>query len=65
MGTIWIPPNQFAAFFGEQIGFKSGLALTREEIIEHLNSPSPITKAIAAYSDYPIALRAAEIEDAF
>lgn len=65
MGTIWIPPNQFAAFFGERVGFKSGLALTREEIIDHINPPSAITAAIATYSDEPIALRADEIEDAF
>lgn len=65
MGTIWIPPNQFAAFFGDRIGFKSGLALTREEIVEHIGKTDPIALAIASMSDEPMALRTDEIVDAF
>ena len=65
MGTIWMPPNQFASFFGDRIGFKSGLALSREEIVEHLGTSDPIAPAIISQSDEPIKLRANEIEDAF
>jgi restriction system protein len=65
MGTIWIPPNQFAAFIGDRLGFKSGLALTREEIIDNLDGYGSIAASIAQYSDEPTPLRADEIEDAF
>lgn len=65
MGTIWMPPNQFASFFGDRIGFKSGLALSREEIVEHLGASDPIAPAIISQSDEPIRLRTDEIEDAF
>lgn len=65
MASIWIPPNQFAAFLGERIGFKSGLALSREEIIDHLDASNPIAPVIASLSDEPIRLRSNEIEDAF
>ena len=60
-----MPANQFAAFFGERAGFKSGLALTREEIVEHLGTEDPVSPAILSLADEPIPLRAHEIEDAF
>jgi len=65
MGTIWMPPNQFAAFFGERIGVKSGLALSREEIVDHLGASDPVARAIISFSDAPMRLRANEITDAF
>ncbi len=65
MATIWTPPNQFAAFLGERIGFKSGLALSREEIIEHLTPSNPIASVISSLSDEPVRLRSNEILDAF
>lgn len=65
MGTIWMPPNQFAAFFGDRIGVKSGLALSREEIVDHLGASDPIAPAIITLSDAPIGFRSDEIEDAF
>lgn len=34
MGSIWTPPNELAAFFGEQVGLKAGLALTHEELVD-------------------------------
>lgn len=60
-----MPPNQFSAFFSERVGYKSGLALTREELIEHLGHTDPIAPAIASKSDIPLPLRTDEIEDAF
>lgn len=60
-----MPPNQFASFFGERVGFKSGLALTREEIVDHLGASDPVSPAMLSLADEPIALGAHEIEDAF
>lgn len=58
-------PNKFATFFGDRIGFKSGLALSREEIVEHIGNTNPIAPAITSMKDDPIPLRTNEIEDAF
>jgi len=60
-----MPANQFASFFGERVGFKSGVALTREEIVDHLGAMNPVAQAILSVADEPIPLRAHEIEDAF
>lgn len=65
MGSIWTPTNEFAAFFGEQVGLKSGLALTRDELVTHIGGNDPIASAIASVSDDLVRLRAAEVEDAF
>ncbi len=65
MGSIWTPANEFAAFFGEQVGLKSGLALTRDELVNHIGEKDPIASAIASISDDLVRLRADEVEDAF
>lgn len=65
MGSIWTPTNEFAAFFGEQVGLKSGLALTRDELISHIGESDPIASAISSVSDDIVRLRADEVEDAF
>lgn len=65
MASIWTPTNEFSAFFGEQIGLKSGLALTREELVSHIGSSNPIASAIASVSNDIVRLRSDEVEDAF
>lgn len=65
MAIVWIAPNQFSAFLSERIGYKSGLALNREELIDHLGAADPIAPAITSISDELIPLRTNEIEDAF
>ena len=65
MGSIWAPTNQFAAFFGEQVGLKSGLALTRNELVSHIGANDPIASVIASESDDLVRLRADKVEDAF
>ncbi|HSH85950.1 MAG TPA: restriction endonuclease [Methylophilus sp.] len=65
MGTIWIPPNKLVTFFEEKVGYKSGLALTREEMVKHIAESNSITEALITQSDEPIRVRADAIEDAF
>ncbi|MDD3937570.1 restriction endonuclease [Rhodoferax sp.] len=65
MGSIWTPKNDFAAFFGEQVGLKSGLALSREELVSHIGANDPISLVIGSASDDLVRLRAAEVADAF
>jgi restriction system protein len=65
MGSIWTPINEFSAFFGEQVGLKSGLALTRNELVSHIGENDPIASAIASVSDDLVRLRSNEVEDAF
>lgn len=65
MDTIWTPTNEFAAFFGEQVGLKSGMALTRNELAKYIGANDPIASAIASVSDDLVRLRANEVEDAF
>lgn len=65
MGSIWTPKNEFAAFFGEQVGLKSGLALTRDELVSHIGANDPIASAIGSVSDDLVRLRADDVEDAF
>lgn len=65
MGTIWMPTSHFASFFSERVGYKSGLALTREELVEHTGDIKGIVAALVAETDAPVRLHASEIEDAF
>lgn len=65
MGRIIMSPNSLASFLGERIGFKSGLALTREEIAGHLGENSPLTESILNCSDTPIKVGSYDITDAF
>lgn len=58
-------PNRLSSFLGERIGFKSGLALTREEIANHLGDTSPLTEVVLNYSDEPIKVGSYNITDAF
>jgi restriction system protein len=65
MASIWTPTNEFAAFFGEQVGLKAGLALTREELVSFIGASDPIATAIASEADDLVRLRSDEVEDAF
>lgn len=60
-----MPPSRFALFFSERVGYKSGLALSVQEIVEHCGEVKPVVAALMAEADVPIRLRANEIEDAF
>jgi restriction system protein len=65
MGTNWISPDEFAGFLGDRVGYKSGLALTRDELIQHMDSTDPLIDIMSAYSDQPVPLRSDNIEDTF
>lgn len=65
MGTNWISPNEFAGFLGDRVGYKSGLALTRDELIQHMDSTDPLISIMSEYSDQPARLRSDHIEDTF
>ncbi|MCP1455248.1 restriction endonuclease [Pseudomonas kilonensis] len=65
MGTNWISPNKFAGFLGDRVGYKSGLALTRDEIIQHMDPTDPLINIMSEYSDQPARLRSDHIEDTF
>jgi restriction system protein len=65
MASIWTTTNEFAAFFGEQVGLKSGLALTRNELVSHIGANDPIASVIASVSDCLVRLRSDEVEDSF
>lgn len=65
MGTNWISPNEFAGFLGDRVGYKSGLALTRDELIQHMDSTDPLINIMSKYSDQPAPLRSDNIEDTF
>lgn len=47
MGAIHFPSGTFPAAITEVVGYKSGLALSYEQILEHLESPGYVETVIA------------------
>jgi len=65
MATWWTTSNYLSSLVSDRIGYKSGLALSREEIIDHLDAGDVVGEAIKTYSDEMIRIRTDKIEDAF
>ena len=42
MGAFWTESMSIAGHLGELVGYKAGLALTREELAEHLSDTPDI-----------------------
>ncbi len=65
MAKWWVSPNSFTSFLGDRIGYKSGLALTRNQLLENLALLDPIAQVIKIDSDEPIRIKTDQVEDAF
>ena len=71
MGKLWISSNELASLFGERVAFKSGLALTREEIATHIiaNTDEPdvtsVATAIKTIDDTLIRFHSQDLQNAF
>lgn len=64
MAKIYTSPNHLAGFFSERLGIKSGLALTRGEIIAHLD-PGRVASIIDTEDDGVISVASSDIHDSF
>ncbi len=64
MGAIWTSPRSIAGHFGELVGYKAGLALTREELAEHLRDTPVFREAVLETEDYLLRVRSDEYETA-
>ena len=62
MGAIWYKPIELAATVSEVAGYKSGLSLTRDEIVEHVPS---FGEYVYGPDDGLIRIRAEELEEMF
>lgn len=64
MATIHTTRNSVAGFFSERLGISSGLALTRDEIVGHLE-PGPVADIISTEDNGLISISSADIHDSF
>ena len=64
MGAIWTSAMSMAGHLGELVGYKAGLALTREEIAGHLLDSPDIREAVLAEEDHLVRVRSEEYEAA-
>lgn len=63
MGGIWSPRIQIISELGELVGYKSGLALTREELQEHASDRGDIL--FQGDDDDTIRIRSEEVEEIY
>ena len=61
MGAVWGTRNYFVTTLSETVGYKSGVALTREEMVDHLEDEHDW---VLGDDDAQLRLRAEEYEDA-
>ena len=64
MGAIWARSMSIAGHLGELVGYKAGLALTREELADHLVDAPDIRDAILEPEDRWVRVRSEEYESA-
>ena len=64
MGAAWIRSMSVAGHLGELVGFKAGLALTREELGEHLTEIPYIRDLVLETDDRLVRVRSEEYEAA-
>ena len=65
MGAFVINSIEIAGHLGELVGYKAGLALTREEIAEHLVDIPDIRKIVLAEENRRVRVRSEEYQAAF
>ena len=64
MGAFWTNSMSIAGHLGELVGYKAGLALTREELAEHLSDTPDIRDTVLVEEDQWVHLRSEEFEAA-
>jgi restriction system protein len=62
MGAIWYPAIEFSNTMSELIGHKSGLALSREDFIEHLDEEPDWATLFRLADEEMIRIRSEEVE---
>ncbi|WP_319537157.1 restriction endonuclease [uncultured Vibrio sp.] len=65
MGTWITTANQFTSFLSDRVGYKSGLALSRENMLELLDSRDPLASIVSNTSDEVVRIRTNHILDSF
>lgn len=63
MGAFTTTSTWIAGHLGEFVGYKAGLALTREELAEHLVDTPDIRDAVLVAEDYLLHMRSEEYEE--
>ena len=63
MGSFTTTSTWIAGHLGEFVGYKAGLALTREELAEHLVDTPDIRDAVLVAEDYLLHMRSEEYEE--
>ena len=64
MGALWTRSMSISGNLGELVGYKAGLALTREELAEHLVDTPYVREAMLLTEDRWVRLRSEEYEAA-
>lgn len=63
MGAIWFDPKRLATFLSEILGYKSGLALNKEQITDLLNDKVNFLNLVNDNEKSSVRIRSEEIED--
>ena len=64
MGAFWINSIEIAGHLGELVGYKAGLALTRDEIAEHLVDSPHFQEIVLVEDDRWVHVRSEEYDEA-
>ena len=64
MGAFVASSMEIAGYLGELVGYKAGLALTREELAEHLSETPDIRDTVLVTENRQVRLRSEEFEEA-
>ena len=64
MGGFIASSMAIAGYLGEMVGYKAGLALTREDLAEHLCDTPDVRDVVRMEEDLPVHLRSEEFETA-
>lgn len=65
MSGIFMPRDLFVAYIGEQVGFKSGLALSFDELVSHVDVTSNLYRQLTAFGATHVSLHFNELLDSF
>ena len=60
-----MPRDLFVAYIGEQIGYKSGLALSFDNLLSHINAKSSLYKQLSSPEATHISISFDELQDSF
>lgn len=65
MSGLLMPRDLFVAYISEQIGFKSGLALSFDELVSHIHAESSLHSQLANAKATHVSIDAEELLDSF